>query len=164
MQLRPGRPPNFTPPDHWPEERQLELIRNARNGCVGRFVLSENARARIWRLDLAPGERLGFHCHVLDYFRVALTGGTALSRDHLGTEDRAAFEPGQVKHVQFQKDEFLLHDMENTGPEPLSFMICEHIRSANPPLPIPDHVRVKPRQLDAVTWSPAQPAPRRRSR
>lgn len=154
MPARAGRPEKLIAPAHWPEDRRQELVRNARNGCVGRFVLSENARVRVWRLDLDPGERLGFHRHVLDYFCVALTAGTATSVDHLGTEERIAFAPGQVKHRQFQKNEFLLHDMENTGPDPFSLMICEHMRGANAPLPIPDQVRVKPRQLEAVYWTP----------
>lgn len=152
MQVRVANAPKITPPADWPEDLSQELLRNVRNGCVGRFVLSENARVRVWRLDLDPGERLGFHCHVLDYFRVALTGGSARSLDHHGSEDRFSFEPGQVKHMQFQAQEFLLHDLENIGLAPISFMICEHMRSANPPLPIPDHVRVKPRRVEAIHW------------
>lgn len=152
MQVRVANAPQITPPAAWPDELRHELLRNVKNGCVGRFVLSENARVRLWRLDLDPGERLGFHCHVLDYFRVALTAGSATSLDHHGTENRFSFEPGQVKHMQLQAQEFLLHDMKNIGSEPISFMICEHMRSANPPLPIPDHVRVKPRRVEAVHW------------
>ncbi|MBV7395380.1 hypothetical protein [Mameliella sediminis] len=155
MQVRVTNAPNVTPPANWPEELQQEILRNVRNGCVGRYVLSENARVRVWRLDLDPGERLGFHCHVLDYFHVALTAGTARSLDHHGNEDRYSFDPGQVKHVQFQEKEFLLHDLENVGSDPFSVLICEHLRSANAPLPIPDHVRVKPRHIEEVHWAAA---------
>lgn len=152
MQIRVANAPQITPPADWPEDLSRELLRSVKNGCVGRFVLSENARVRVWRLDLDPGERLGFHCHVLDYFRVALTAGSAKSLNHLGSEEHFSFEPGHVQHMQFQEREFLLHDMENTGDDPISFMICEHMRSANPPLPIPDHVRIKPRLIEAVHW------------
>lgn len=155
MQVRLANTPKITPPADWPEDLRQELLRNVKNGCIGRFILSENARVRVWRLDLDPGERLGFHRHVLDYFRVALTAGSAKSLDHHGAVTHFTFEPGQVKHVQFQENEFLLHDMENTGSDPISFMICEHMRSANPPLPIPDHIRVKPRHIEAVHWEDA---------
>jgi hypothetical protein len=158
MQVRKSNPLKLTPPAHWPEARRTELLRNIRNGCVGRFVLSENARVRVWRLDLDPGERLGFHCHVLDYFRVALTAGLALSRDHLGNEAEFSFNAGEVRHVQFQQGDFLLHDMKNTGEAPFSMMICEHLRSENPALPIPDHIRVKPRHLEDVHWAASDSA------
>jgi hypothetical protein len=158
MQVRTSNTVRLTPPADWPEERQAELLRNIRNGCVGRFVLSENARVRVWRLDLDPGERLGFHCHVLDYFRVALTSGLASSCDHLGNEAEFSFEAGEVRHVQFQEGDFLLHDMKNTGDTRFSMMICEHLRSENAPLPIPDHIRVKPRHIDDVHWEPSASA------
>jgi hypothetical protein len=158
MQVRKSNSFKLTPPANWPEDRQIELLRNTRNGCVGRFVLSENARVRVWRLDLDPGERLGFHCHVLDYYRVALTSGRALSHDHLGNEQEFSFATGEVRHVQFQKGDFVLHDMKNIGEAPFSMMICEHLRSENAPLPIPDHIRVKPRHLDDIQWTSSESA------
>lgn len=155
MHVRAVNTPTITPPADWPEDLRQELLRNVKNGCVGRIVLSENVRVRIWRLDLEPGERLAFHRHVLDFFQVALTGGSAKSRDYLGEINHVNFEPGQVKHVQFQKHEFLLRDLENTGSAPISLMICEHMQGANPPLPIPDHIRVKPLQMEELHWADA---------
>src|SRR4051794_10018935 len=54
----------------WPAELQAEFEREANNPnpCVGSMLLSENERTRVWMIKLAPGERIGFHRHVLDYF------------------------------------------------------------------------------------------------
>lgn len=32
-------------------------------------------RVRVWTIGLKPGQRLGFHTHVLDYFWTSVTGG-----------------------------------------------------------------------------------------
>ena len=50
----------------WPAELRREFAANGMNGCVGQVLLSESDRVRVWSLSLAPGERIGFHRHVLD--------------------------------------------------------------------------------------------------
>ncbi len=54
----------------WPAEISAEFEREKKspNGCVGQRLLSENERVRVWDIRLKPGERFGFHRHVLDYF------------------------------------------------------------------------------------------------
>ncbi len=52
----------------WPEDLRRDLAMNALNGAVGTQLVSETERVRVWSLKLAPGERIGFHRHVLDYF------------------------------------------------------------------------------------------------
>lgn len=42
-------------------------------------LLSETDRVRVWEIRVAPGERIGFHRHVLDYFWAAVTPGRAQS-------------------------------------------------------------------------------------
>ncbi len=56
--------------DPWPADIAAEFAREAKNPnpCVGSTLLSENERTRVWIIRLAPGERIGFHRHVLDYF------------------------------------------------------------------------------------------------
>ena len=61
----------------WPAEIKAEFERENKqpNGCVGSQLLSENERVRIWIIRLKPGERIGFHRHVLDYFWTSVNGG-----------------------------------------------------------------------------------------
>ena len=47
------------------------------NPCVGSTLLSENERTRVWIIRLAPGERIGFHRHVLDYFWTSVSAAAA---------------------------------------------------------------------------------------
>lgn len=124
-----------------------ELARNAFNPCVGTVLLSQSERARVWFIRLEPGERIGFHRHVLDYFWTALTAGRAVSHINGGPPTEAHYQAGQTRHLSFGPGEFMLHDLHNVGDTPLLFVTVEHLESANPPLPLPDSV--KPRGLDA---------------
>ena len=51
----------------WPADIAAEFERESKNPnpCVGSTLLSENERTRVWIIRLAPGERIGFHRHVL---------------------------------------------------------------------------------------------------
>ena len=64
-------------------ELKAEFERESRqnNGCVGNQLLSETDKVRIWIIRLAPGERIGFHRHVLNYFWTSVNGGRG--RQHL---------------------------------------------------------------------------------
>ncbi len=57
----------------WPSTIREEFEANQLNGRVGTRLLSETDRVRVWEIRLAPGERIGFHRHVLDYFWTAVT-------------------------------------------------------------------------------------------
>ena len=63
----------------WPGTIREEFEANQLNGRVGTRLLSETDRVRVWEIRLAPGERIGFHRHVLDYFWTAVTAGRARS-------------------------------------------------------------------------------------
>ena len=58
---------------------EFEREKNNPNPCVGNALVSETDRVRVWTIRLKPGERIGFHRHVLDYFWTAVTGGRGLS-------------------------------------------------------------------------------------
>ena len=64
----------------WPPAIAAEFEREKQNpnGCVGSTLLSESEKVRVWIIRLAPGERIGFHRHVLDYFWTAVSGGRGL--------------------------------------------------------------------------------------
>jgi quercetin dioxygenase-like cupin family protein len=129
-------PSATTAPDIWPEAIRRELEADAMNPRVGTRLLSETARVRVWEIRLAPGERIGFHRHVLDYFWTAVTPGRALSRQGDGTQVEARYTAGQTQHSSYGPGEFKVHDLENIGDTELIFTTVEFLDSANPPLPL----------------------------
>ena len=128
----------------WPPEIAAEFEREARepNGCVGTTLLSESDRVRVWIIHLAPGERIGFHRHVLDYFWTSVNGGHA--RQHLmdGTIVEHTYTPGETRHETYGPGEYKVHDLENLGDREMIFNTIEFLDSANEALPVPDRVRL----------------------
>jgi len=127
----------------WPPEIAAEFAREAKNPnpCVGSTLLSETERARVWMIRLAPGERIGFHRHVLDYFWTSVSGGRGRQHVHDGTTVECTYQPGETRHETYGKGEFKVHDLENLGDREMIFMTVEFKDSANKPLPLPDGVR-----------------------
>ncbi|MFK8250138.1 cupin domain-containing protein [Ancylobacter terrae] len=129
------------PPAGWDASLKAEFEINQLNGCVGHVLVSESERVRVWSLRLRPGERIGFHRHVLDYFWTALTPGRAVSHYADGQVAESAYEPGLTRHFTFGRGDFMVHDLANVGDTELAFTTVEFLDSANPPLPVPEHVR-----------------------
>lgn len=129
------------PPADWDATLKAEFEVNQVNGCVGHVLVSETERVRVWSLRLCPGERIGFHRHVLDYFWTALTQGRAISHYADGRVAESVYEPGLTRHFTFGRGEFMVHDLANVGDTELAFTTVEFLDSANPPLPVPEHVR-----------------------
>jgi len=130
----------------WAAALKAEFAREAErpNGCVGSELLSETDKLRVWTIRLKPGERIGFHRHVLNYFWTAVNGGRG--RQHLmdGTTVEYSYFPGETRHETYGAGEFKVHDLENLGDEDMIFMTVESIEgSANKPLPVPETVRLK---------------------
>src|SRR3954467_9610892 len=125
-----------------PEALAEELRRNQDNGCVGTELVSETDRVRVWTIRLRPGERIGFHKHVLDYFWTALNAGHARSNHADGTAYESEYYPGQTQHATYAAGEFKIHDLETIGDTALLFSTVEFLDSANKPLPVPNAVRV----------------------
>jgi hypothetical protein len=122
------------PPPAWPEDLRKDFAASLGNGHVGSKLVSETDRVRVWHLSLDPGERIGFHTHVLDYFWTAMTGGRARSHYANGKVQDVAYEPGDTKHHAYGPGEFTIHDLENIGRTTLLFTTVEFIDSANEPL------------------------------
>lgn len=95
--------------------------------------MSETEDCRIWLIDLAPGERLGFHTHVLNYFWVATTAGRARSHFGDGRVVERDYAVGDVQHMRFGPGESMTHDLANIGTTRLAFTTVEDKRGANPP-------------------------------
>ncbi|MFO1123780.1 MAG: hypothetical protein U1F47_15850 [Hyphomicrobiales bacterium] len=119
--------------------RDDELAR-ARSGfgMVGQRLLSETTDVRVWRIELAPGERVAFHTHVLNYFWTATSAGRSRSSYDDGRVAETAYDVGTTRHYAFGPGERMIHDLENIGDTVLSFTTVELKRgSANAPLPLP---------------------------
>ena len=107
-------------------------------------LLSETDKTRVWMIRLTPGERIGFHRHVLNYFWTSVNGGRG--RQHLmdGTTVEYSYFPGETRHETYGPGEFKVHDLENLGDQDMIFMTVELIEgSANKPLPVPETVRLE---------------------
>src|SRR5262249_42679186 len=100
---------------------EFERERVDNNPCVGTELLSENERARVWIIRLKPGERVGFHRHVLDYFWTCVTGGRGRQHVHDGKTVEYSYAPGETRHESYAAGEFKVHDLENTGDKDMVF-------------------------------------------
>ena len=120
------------------DTRKAELDRAiAGHGMVGQHLLSETEELRVWRIELKPGERVGYHTHVLNYFWTATSAGKYRSHYADGRVAETAYEVGTTKHYRLGQGENMVHDLENIGDTVLSFTTVELKRGcANEPLPL----------------------------
>jgi beta-alanine degradation protein BauB len=127
----------------WPPAIAAEFEREKANNnpCVGSTLLSETEKVRVWIIRLAPGERIGFHRHVLDYFWTSVSGGRGRQHIHDGTTVEYTYQPGETRHETYRAEEFKVHDLENLGDRELVFMTVEFKDSANKPMTLPAHIR-----------------------
>jgi beta-alanine degradation protein BauB len=125
----------------WPSAIVEEFRRNQHNGCVGTRLLSETDRVRVWTIRLEPGERIGFHRHVLDYFWTAVTPGVGLSHMQDGSTVERHYQAGETRHESYRRGDYKVHDLENIGDTELVFTTIEFLDSANEALPLPEAVR-----------------------
>lgn len=122
----------------WPEALREELEAQATNGHVGQRLLRQTDSLRVWTIELAPGERLPFHRHVLDYLWIATSAGSSIQRTHDGTTRRVRYRRDDHRKFRFAHGEYLLHDLENVGDSDLTFVTIEYLNSTNPPLALRD--------------------------
>jgi hypothetical protein len=92
-------------------------------------------------IRLQPGERIGFHRHVLDYFWTSVSGGRGRQHVHDGTTVEYNYVPGETRHETYGKGQYKVHDLENLGDKEMVFMTIEFLNSANQPMPLPREVR-----------------------
>ena len=53
---------------------------------------------RVWEIRLKPGQRFGFHRHVLDYFWSVTTDGKARAYVSDGTTVEHTYKAGETRH------------------------------------------------------------------
>jgi hypothetical protein len=121
----------------WSPELREELETHGANPLVGTRLLWEDARTRVWEIRLAPGERLPFHRHVLDYFWTCVSGGDAVSHDGEGAVHERHYERSETRALSFGEGESMIHDLVNAGSAEIVFTTVEFLESANAPLPLP---------------------------
>jgi mannose-6-phosphate isomerase-like protein (cupin superfamily) len=107
------------------EEYADELDAAAENTQIGHEVWFENDRIRIWGINLAPGERVPFHCHQRTYFWVCVDGARGRQRYPSGDMDTFDFAVGDVDFLDIAPGDRLIHDLENSGDSPLRFVAIE---------------------------------------
>ncbi len=120
----------------WAPELRAELAARTANPAVGTRLLLEDERARHWEIRLAPGERIGFHRHVLDYVWTCVTGGLAISHNGEGATLRVSYGVGETQRLSFGEGESMIHDLANAGDTDLIFTTIEYLDSTNAPLPL----------------------------
>jgi len=127
----------------WSPEIEAEFERESKNPnpCVGSVLLSENDKVRVWIIRLAPGERVGFHRHVLDYFWTSVSGGRGRQNLMDGSTVEYTYQPGETRHETYGAGEYKVHDLTNIGDKEMVFMTIEFLNSANKPMALPDAVR-----------------------
>lgn len=129
--------------EHWPKGLREEMERDAFNGCVGSYLVSETDRVRVWHLHIAPGCRCRFHRHVNPYFWSALNAGKARGYFSSGEIRDVAHHVGETRHFYYGDGDYMLHSVENIGDTPLAFVTVEFLDGPNTPLEIPAEVRLK---------------------
>ena len=123
------------PTAHWTPELREELARNDRCGRVGWRLVSQTDRVRVWQIHLAPGERLPFHRHVLDYFWTVLTPARRCSHYGDGRIQEVRYVAGETQHIHFAAGRE--HDPrsgKHRYDTDLLWTTVEFLDSPNPPL------------------------------
>ncbi|MFJ6158729.1 cupin domain-containing protein [Pseudarthrobacter sp. NPDC092184] len=111
----------------WTPELRQEFADNAHNTNVGTRLLSQTSTIKVWHIRVAPGERVPAHRHDKDYFWTALRAGRSRQHSEDGTTREATYAEGDTKHYEFPGDDYMIHDLENTGDTELEFITVEHL-------------------------------------
>jgi len=123
------KPTNNRSSEPWPAKIRDEFEREAKhpNGCVGHKLISETDKVRVWRICLRPGERVGFHRHVLNYFWSAVTSGRGRQHFNDGETREYTYSAGETRHEAYGPGEYKVHDLENIGDTDLIFVTIEFL-------------------------------------
>ena len=81
--------------------------------------LLENARVKIYEMDLAPRQKTEMHAHP-DYVGYMITDGRLRFHYADGISEDKEYKAGQVAYRQAQK-----HDIENAGDQQARILIIE---------------------------------------
>ena len=132
------KPTSVRSSEQWPADIRAEFDAEAKhpNPSVGQQLLSETDKVRVWRIHLKPGERVGFHRHVLNYFWSAATAGRGRQHFNNGETREYTYAAGETRHETYAPGEYKVHDLENIGDTDLIFVTVEFLDSPNKPMAI----------------------------
>ena len=133
------KPTNRRSKEAWPPAIRAEFEQEARNPNprVGQELISETDKVRVWRIHLKPGQRVGFHRHVLNYFWSAATSGRGRQYFNDGEMREYTYTAGETRHETYGPGEYKVHDLQNVGDTDLTFVTVEFLDSANKPMLLP---------------------------
>lgn len=127
----------------WPKDLQDAYELGKWNGAVGSVLVSETPELRIWHLHIAAGAWFGFHRHVLSHFWTSMTDGRSRNYFEDGSTAERILYKGFTQHRELKAGEYLVHAVHNIGDTDLSFTTVEFLDGPNPPLSLPDTVRLR---------------------
>jgi quercetin dioxygenase-like cupin family protein len=104
---------------------ETELRAAPSNHEVGTRVLFENEHVRVWEVRLTPGERAPFHAHTRRYFWTVVDGAIGRQRSDDGTLRVREYRVGETQYQEPDRDNVLIHDLENVGDAELRFVTVE---------------------------------------
>ena len=92
---------------------------------VGTRLLFENNRAKVWEIELKPGERAPFHRHSHHYFYVCVEPGRVRTRFPNGYYVDGDEEVGNVAFMEHSAQNPGIHDLENVGGTTIRYTTVE---------------------------------------
>lgn len=98
-------------------------------GPIGTEIVFENDAVRVWRVDLAPGERQPWHKHYLPYVIVPLADARCEMRFADGVVREIIDAPGAVK---WRGDPGPVHELYNVGTTDSRTILVEIKEGAKP--------------------------------
>jgi quercetin dioxygenase-like cupin family protein len=89
---------------------------------IGTELVYEDDAVRVWRIELKPGEKAGWHTHYLDYTSIVVEGDVVERPNADGTIDRIEVTPGAIMRWN---QGTLRHALRNIGTKPFRNVIVE---------------------------------------
>lgn len=109
-----------------------EIDAGRRNDRIGKELVLQTDKMRVWHMRLAPGEAIAPHRHDRPYFWTALTDGEGVSRFDDGRTVTSHYKAGDTKHFpHLNAQNAFVHDLTNTGSDELVFVTVEFTPEAN---------------------------------
>jgi len=100
----------------------VEDAADPKGNPIGTELVFEDDSVRIWRIDLAPGEKAGWHTHRLDYTSIVVEGDVVERPNADGSVDRIEVTPGQIMRWN---QGTLRHALRNIGAKRFRNVIIE---------------------------------------
>lgn len=115
----------------WEKERKKELNSLEISDALGHKIMFEDGKIRIWHIQLAPKERLGFRTLNRDFQVMSQVRGFAVSRRQCGAIYLIQYNNGDIYHHNHEDHGEQVWDLENIGADKLEFVVMEELTPEN---------------------------------